>query len=96
MPNFDYSTHVRFFKSEAEVRDRYGKLLDITTVELISKPIFANVSARQYLGSVRYATRKRNWKRLLGLLGVNKFAWHGGWFLFCGEKRQIHSGFPSS
>jgi SAM-dependent methyltransferase len=85
VPNFDYETHVRSFRSEAEVKQRYGDLIAIDAIERIKKPIRANIDWRQYLRRLRWARNQP--KQFLGLLGVNSFDWYAGWFLFTGVRR---------
>jgi SAM-dependent methyltransferase len=84
VPNFDYETHVRHFRHEDEVRERYGALIELDTIKRVAKPVF-NVPIREYLRRLRWAREEP--KRLLGLLGVNTFQWVAGWFLFAGRRR---------
>jgi 2-polyprenyl-3-methyl-5-hydroxy-6-metoxy-1,4-benzoquinol methylase len=85
VPNFDYESHVRFFHSVEQVRERYGGLLDIRRVERVAKSARANLSAAEYFRRIRWARNEPT--RLLGILGVNAFAWYGGWFVFVGQRR---------
>jgi 2-polyprenyl-3-methyl-5-hydroxy-6-metoxy-1,4-benzoquinol methylase len=85
VPNFDYATHVRHFRTEKEVAERYGGLIDIAKIARITKPARANVSWRQYLRKLRWA--RGDPKAFLGLMGVNAFDWGGGWFLFQGARQ---------
>jgi 2-polyprenyl-3-methyl-5-hydroxy-6-metoxy-1,4-benzoquinol methylase len=85
VPNFDYSTHVRFFRREEEVRARYGALIDIETVVRVAKPPFTGNTLREYLRRVRWAREEP--KKMLGLLGVNTFDWYAGWFMFAGRRK---------
>lgn len=85
VPNFDYESHVRFFRSEQQVRQRYGDLIDIRRIERVAKSARANLSAAAYFKRIRWARSEP--KRLLGILGVNAFAWYGGWFVFIGRRR---------
>jgi SAM-dependent methyltransferase len=86
VPNFDYHTHVRFFRSEDEVSERYGHLIAIESIRRLSKPQWSGVTWREYLRRARWA-REHGWRRVLGTLGVNTFDWAGGWFLFTGTRR---------
>ena len=85
VPNFDYESHVRFFRSEREVAARYGELLEIQLIERIPKSARANLTPSEYFRRVRWARNQP--KRLLGILGINRFSWYGGWFVFVGRRR---------
>ena len=85
VPNFDYVSHVRFFRSPEEVRQRYGGLLDIHRIDRIAKSARANLTPTEYFRRVRWARHEP--KRMLGILGINAFAWYGGWFVFVGQRR---------
>jgi SAM-dependent methyltransferase len=84
VPNFDYDTHVRFFRHESEVYARYGKLVDFTRVTRITKPILRGLTPRQYFRRLRWS--RDNPRAFLGHLGINAFDWHGGWFVFTGTR----------
>ncbi len=85
VPNFDYESHVRFFRSAEQVRQRYGGLLDISRVDRVAKSARANLTPSEYFRRVRWARNEPT--RLLGILGVNAFEWYGGWFVFTGRRR---------
>jgi 2-polyprenyl-3-methyl-5-hydroxy-6-metoxy-1,4-benzoquinol methylase len=85
VPNFDYPTHVRFFRSESEVTARYDRLLDIQSIERVPKSPIAGITWAQYFRRLRWSRNEP--KKLLGLLGANTFDWHGGWFLFVARRR---------
>jgi 2-polyprenyl-3-methyl-5-hydroxy-6-metoxy-1,4-benzoquinol methylase len=85
VPNFDYPTHVRLFRSESEVRRRYGGLLDIKSIDRVAKSASANLSWRDYSRRLRWA--RNDPARLLGMLGINRFSWYGGWFVFAAHRR---------
>lgn len=87
VPNFDYPTHYRLFVNEDDVRERYGDLVDIGTIERIAKPIFPQRTALSYLRTMRWAAAKGNYKKVAGLMGIRKFDWHAGWFLFSGVRK---------
>jgi 2-polyprenyl-3-methyl-5-hydroxy-6-metoxy-1,4-benzoquinol methylase len=84
VPNFDYATHVRYFRSEEEVRARYGKLIDIEWIERITASPSAGLTWSQYFRRLRWA--RENPKQLLGMLGIRRFDWYGGWFVFVGKR----------
>jgi 2-polyprenyl-3-methyl-5-hydroxy-6-metoxy-1,4-benzoquinol methylase len=86
VPNFDSSTHVRYFTSEDDVRRRYGDLIDIRSVRRIKLPALTDLSWRSYLQAIRW-NRYRP-KRLLDIVGLSRFD-EGGWFLFAGTRRAI-------
>lgn len=85
VPNFDYATHVRFFRSKSEVIDRYGRLLEIQGIERVAKSPITGVTWSEYLRRLRWS--RDDPKKFLGLLGMNRFDWYGGWFLFVGRRR---------
>lgn len=84
VPNFDSTYHERFFRSEAEVAERYGKLLDIKTIARIKKPILSDISRSNFFRQLRW-NRYRP-KRLKELLGFGNFDEVGGWFIFTGYR----------
>jgi SAM-dependent methyltransferase len=85
VPNFDYESHVRHFRSEEEVVRRYGGLIDIRRIERVATSARANLTWNEYFRRVRWA--RDNPRRVLGILGINTFAWLGGWFVFVGVRR---------
>jgi len=85
VPNFDYPTHVRHFRSEREVRERYGTALDIHSIRRVAAPAFAGRGLRESVRRLIWARAEP--KKLLGLLGVNAFEWNAGWFVFAGTRR---------
>jgi len=87
VPNFNWESHVRFFRSSEEVRGRYGELIDIEAVIRVARPVMPGGDVRRYL------RRNLRWSRndpseLLGFLGIQRFERLGGWFLFCGIKKH--------
>ena len=85
VPNFDYPTHVRWFRHEADIVSRYGHLISIHEIERISCPLIQGRGWTAYLRLLRWS---RNDPRLLwGLLGYRSFESFAGWFLFCGTRR---------
>ncbi len=85
VPNFDGEHHVRFFESEEAIMTRYNKFLDIRSIIRIPKSARANLTPSEYFRRVRWARNQP--KRLLGILGINRFSWYGGWFVFVGRRR---------
>jgi len=85
VPNFTADNHVRFFREEREIVERYGKLIDIERVHRIKKPFLSDISTRSTLRALWW-NRYRP-QRFMGILGVGSFEWLGGWFLFSGVKR---------
>lgn len=85
VPNFDYESHVRFFRSADEVRERYGGLLDIRRIDRVAKSARANLTPAEYFRRIRWARNEPT--RVLGMLGVNAFAWYAGWFVFVARRR---------
>jgi 2-polyprenyl-3-methyl-5-hydroxy-6-metoxy-1,4-benzoquinol methylase len=86
VPNFDWPDHVRYFRSEKDVIDRYGDLIDIQHIERMAKSPATGMSRMQWLRATQWAAR-HNPRRAMALLGIRQFAWHGGWFIFCGRRR---------
>ena len=85
VPNFDSETHERFFRSEDEVRARYGALIDIKEIARVKKPVLSDISRANVLRAIRW-NRYRP-KRLLGILGLGTFDSIGGWFVFSGTRK---------
>jgi 2-polyprenyl-3-methyl-5-hydroxy-6-metoxy-1,4-benzoquinol methylase len=85
VPNFAYESHVRHFRSESEVIERYSPLIDIRHIDRVAASPGANLSWKAYFRRIRWA--RNNPKRLFGILGVNTFSWAGGWFVFVGVRR---------
>ena len=88
VPNYDHPTHVRFFRDENEVLERYGRLIKIETVVRVSKSPWTGLSWSEYFRRVRWA-REDGWQRVCGAMGLNVFSWYGGWFLFRGTRRGV-------
>jgi SAM-dependent methyltransferase len=86
VPNFDYEGHVRFFRNEAEVRNRYHDVIAIDRVVRVPRPVRAGDSLAEYLRKLRWSRDEP--RRLLGLLGISTFQTIGGWFLFEGIARR--------
>lgn len=85
VPNFDADNHVRFFRSEDEVRSRYGKLLDIGRVVRVKKPFLGDISWASYARALRWNRYRPS--RLAAIAGLSSFDNAGGWFVFSGRRR---------
>jgi SAM-dependent methyltransferase len=85
VPNYDADTHVRHFASEAEVRERYGALIDIRGIVRLHKPFLHELSMRHWLQAVRWNRYRVD--RLRWLFGFSDFDRNGGWFVFHGVRR---------
>jgi SAM-dependent methyltransferase len=85
VPNFDYPTHVRWFRQEADIVSRYGHLISIRKIERIPCPLIRGRGWRAYLRQLRWS--RNDPRRLMGLLGYRRFDNFAGWFLFCGTRR---------
>lgn len=87
VPNFLYrDQHVRAFRREAEVVSRYGGLIEIARIRCVAKPLIQDDGIAGYLRRLRWS--RNDPKKLLGLLGVNRFDNLAGWFVFCGRRRS--------
>lgn len=85
VPNFLNQEHVRCFRRESEVRERYGGLLAISKVQRIATPVLAESTLREYLRRLRWS--RNDPRKLAGLLGINRFDNLAGWFMFAGRRR---------
>jgi SAM-dependent methyltransferase len=85
VPNFDYPTHVRWFRHEADIVSRYGHLISIREIERIPCPLIQGRGLRAYLRQLRWS--RNDPRRFMGLLGYRRFDNFAGWFLFCGTRR---------
>jgi 2-polyprenyl-3-methyl-5-hydroxy-6-metoxy-1,4-benzoquinol methylase len=85
VPNFDYETHVRFFRAESEIEERYGRLLDIQRIERLPKSPIAGLTWREYFRKLRWS--RNNPKKILGMMGIKGFDWYSGWFVFVAKRR---------
>lgn len=86
VPNFDADNHVRFFRKERNVRERYEDLIEIEVVRRIRKPELTDVSFGSYLRALRWNRYRPG--RLAKILGFASFDASGGWFLFVGRRRS--------
>jgi cyclopropane fatty-acyl-phospholipid synthase-like methyltransferase len=94
VPNFDWDSHVRFFRSTAEVRERYGEFIAIETMIRVARPVMPGGNLRRYLRNLRW--NRKNPSELLGFFGIQTFERLGGWFLFCGIKKLDARALPAS
>jgi hypothetical protein len=85
IPNFEADTHVRVFGSEQQVQERYGDLIEISTIRRIKKPYLFDLSWQSYWRELRW-NRYRP-ERLRKILGFESFERGGGWFLFTGRRQ---------
>lgn len=84
VPNFDADTHVRHFRSAAEVAQRYSGLLDIQSIERIQKPFLNDLTFGNWLQAVKWNRYRLD--RLRWLFGFSDFDRNGGWFVFTGRR----------
>jgi len=87
VPNFDADNHVRYFREEGEVRQRYGELLDIQSVVRVKKPFLGDISWASYARALRWNRYRPS--RLAAIVGLSSFNDAGGWFVFSGNRRGI-------
>ena len=92
VPNFDADNHVRHFRSEEAVRQRYGSLIDIERITTVKKPFLTNLSARSR-GRALLWNRYRP-LRLLAIMGLASFRTLGGWYVFSGCRTQMRDVDP--
>lgn len=85
VPNFDADSHVRFFRSENEVRYRYGALIDIERIVKIKKPFLHDLSWRNHLRALTWNRYRPS--RLLAIMGLASFEDLGGWYVFSGIRK---------
>jgi hypothetical protein len=76
---------VRYFRSPEQIVQRYGRLLDISQIDRVTTSPSANLTWAEYFRRVRWARNQPT--RLLGILGINRFEWYGGWFVLVGRRR---------
>lgn len=84
VPNYDSQYHERFFKSESEVAERYGDLIEISEIRRVRKPIIDDLALPNLIRHIRW-NRYRP-KRLVELAGFGDFDKIGGWFVFHGVR----------
>lgn len=85
VPNYDSDTHVRWFRSAHDVRERYGSLIEIESIVRRRKPFLDDLSFAEWLKAVRWNRYRPG--RLLQLMGISSFDRHGGWFVLSGRRR---------
>jgi 2-polyprenyl-3-methyl-5-hydroxy-6-metoxy-1,4-benzoquinol methylase len=86
VPNFDSESHVRHFRSEREVVERYGAQIDVERITRIRKPALSDISLRSYARALRWSRYRP--RQLAEILGIGSFESLGGWFLFTGARRS--------
>ncbi|MFP6746512.1 MAG: class I SAM-dependent methyltransferase, partial [Alphaproteobacteria bacterium] len=79
VPNFDFETHVRYFRSDEEVHSRYNGLIDIERIIQIPRPLLRGRSLRQYLRQLRWSRNEP--KKMMAMLGYKTFENLAGWFV---------------
>ncbi|MEX2617353.1 MAG: class I SAM-dependent methyltransferase [Alphaproteobacteria bacterium] len=85
VPNFDYPTHVRVFKDESDVLNRYGELIDIDSITRVARPLFKGQTLQGYFQELRWKRDKP--ARFLAMLGYKVFENYAGWFVFSGKRK---------
>ncbi len=85
VPNYDADTHVRYFRSEEEVRSRYSPLIEIGNLRRLNKPMLTDLSLASWLRAVRWNRYRPD--RLKWLFGFSDFDRDGGWYVFSGLRR---------
>lgn len=85
VPNFDQADHVRFFRHEDEVRERYARLIDLEHVQRIPRALVRGRGWGEYLRQLRWS--RNDPKRLLAMLGYKTFENLAGWIIFSGRRR---------
>lgn len=85
VPNYDADTHVRHFRSEQDVADRYGSLIQIDRVARRRKPFLDDLSAVNWLRALKWNHYRPD--RLRWLFGLSDFDRDGGWFIPSGTRR---------
>jgi hypothetical protein len=84
VPDFDDPTHVRFFDSEQEVRDRYSSLFAIDRVVRVRRPAISNIGLRSRLRALRWIRYRPT--QIMRILGIGTIEQFGCWYLFVGRK----------
>ena len=85
VPNFDFETHVRFFRTEEQVSARYGDLIDIERITRVPRSLVRGRGWPEYLRQLRW--NRDNPKRFFALLGYKTFDNLAGWFVFTGRRK---------
>ncbi len=85
VPNYDSPYHSRFFKSSWDVQKRYGGLLDIREISKVKKPVIFNASFNKYMQF--FLNNRFKPKKLLAAVGLGRFKYIGGWYIFVGFKK---------
>lgn len=85
VPNFDDPTHVRLFRNEDQVRERYDGLIEIDRITRIARPLVLGRTFGQYLRQLIWA--RDDPKRFMAMLGYKTFDNLSGWFVFSGHRK---------
>ncbi|HLI11235.1 MAG TPA: class I SAM-dependent methyltransferase [Alphaproteobacteria bacterium] len=85
VPDYESESHVRVFRAEAEVRERYGGLIAIERVQRIRKPFLSDISWRSRLRALRWNRHRP--RRLLQILNLAYLGELGTWLVFSGRRR---------
>jgi SAM-dependent methyltransferase len=86
VPNFDQADHVRFFRHEDQVHERYGRYIELQEVRRIPRALIRGRGWREYLRQLRWSRNDPH--RLLGMLGYKTFENLAGWLVFSGIRRD--------
>lgn len=84
VPNFDQPDHVRFFRHEDEVRERYQGLLELEHIQRVPRALVRGRGWRAYLRALRWS--RDNPKQFAALLGYKTFENLAGWIIFSGHR----------
>ncbi len=86
VPNFDATGHVRFFRHEDDVFERYGRYIELQRIRRIPLALIRGRGWREYLRQLRWS--RNDPARLLGMLGYRTFENVAGWLLFSGIRKD--------
>lgn len=85
VPDFDDPTHVRYFTSVEQVRDRYVGFIDIEEIIQVKRPAIANISLGNRLRELRWNRHRPT--QMLRILGIGSIEQFGCWYLLVGRRR---------
>ncbi len=85
VPNFDDPAHVRLFTHEDQVRERYGKLLDIRHIQRVPRALVRGRGWLEYGRQLRWS--RTDPRKMLGMIGFRTFEYVAGWIVFSGQRR---------
>jgi SAM-dependent methyltransferase len=86
VPNFDQPDHVRYFRCEDEIHERYGDMIELERVVRIPRALVRGRGWREYLRQLRWS--RNDPKRFLAMLGYKTFENLAGWLMFSGRRRH--------